>query len=89
MIEFLLVLGYIAAVPPLFVIIHALKKPSANMFNSSLPRRAVLASEVFGALLITIGWLARGNVSAWIINGLWLIIFSVLWFRAERKSKTF
>ena len=85
----MLVVGYILAVPPLLVILPALREPKAPMKRLGLkwPWRVALASELIGALLITFGWLGFGNTGAVAINGSWSVILGGLWFRAERKSK--
>ena len=84
----LLVIGYILAVPPLLVIVPALKQPAAPMKRLGLkwPWRVALASELSGALLITLGWLRFGNTGAVVINGSWSVILVGLWVRGELKT---
>ena len=77
-----LVLGYILAVPPLFVIIPKLGKKSA----SDWPALPWILAEMVGAALIALGWFSLGNILAGIINAGWLVIFSGLWLRAKTRS---
>ena len=84
----LLIVGYILAVPPLLVILPALRQPAAPMKRLGLrwPWRVALTCELIGALLIAFGWLWSGNISGFWINGIWALIFSGLWIRAETKK---
>ena len=85
----LLIIGYILAVPPLFGIKPALRRPAAPMTHLGLtwPWRVANSAEVIGALMIAAGWLGRGNSVATVINASWAVIFGGLWLRAERKTK--
>jgi hypothetical protein len=83
----ILAVGYVLAVPPLLQIVKALKHPNGKMFKTGISWRVALGGELIGAILITVGWVLRGNVGGWLINGVWSIIFSVLWLRAEAKHK--
>jgi len=79
--RYILRAGYLLAVPPLFVIARILKKPG------DWPNQLFLLSEFLGMVLITLGWISRKRPRYWIINGSWLVSFSVLWLRASRKGK--
>lgn len=79
----LLILGYLLAVPPLFVLVRAFKK-----WTTSWPGVLVLAAEGLGALFVTLGWLGKNQIAPVIINGSWLVIFSGLWLRFALKKKS-
>lgn len=77
-----LILGYVLAVPPLFVLRRIWR---ARWWPG-------YTAELVGALLIALGWAVKGNVGAVVINGAWALLFGVLfplragrWFRKRTK----
>ncbi|MDB5078634.1 MAG: hypothetical protein JWP00_558 [Chloroflexi bacterium] len=78
----ILALGYILAVPALFIIIPGFRKTSR-----SKPSGLVMAAEVLGTGLIVIGWLGLGNYMAVLINATWLVFISVYWWRRQSGEK--
>lgn len=65
----LLVVGYLLAVPPLPFLRRILRD---GLYYFA-------AVESTGALLITLGWLARDRTIAVLINGIWLFAWTSLW----------
>ncbi len=74
-------LGYLLAVPPLFLIIPSFKKD--GKWPGLLPSLA----EVIGATLITGGWILRRRGLLSFVNGTWLVVFSSLWLRQTLAKK--
>lgn len=82
-----LIIGYILAVPPLFALFLALRHPEGRARFLNLPWRVMLASELIGAGCVTAGWIAAGNRSSGVFNGLWVVVCSTMWLRAENKLR--
>jgi len=83
----LVIVGYLLGVPPLLVLTRALKAPSARIGATRVEWRLVLLAEVVGMVLLTVGWLLRGDVQSTLVYGAWLVVVSFLWFRAERTHR--
>lgn len=81
MFKYLLVAGYLLAVPPLLFIIPRLNKPA-----SQWPSPWLLVAEAVGTVLIAVGWFGENNPVGGVINSSWLVLFGGLWLRARRKS---
>ncbi len=73
-----LVAGYLLAVP------FTLYLPGfLRMWRRREP--AVFAAAEVGALLITAGWAAKGNVPAAVFNGAWTVGFAAAYAAEGRK----
>jgi hypothetical protein len=73
-----LLFGYVLAVPfTLFVpgFLRLWRRREVEVF----------ATAEAGALLITLGWAAKGNVPAAVFNGLWTVGLAVAWTLEGRK----
>lgn len=82
-----LIVGYVLAVPPLLGIVRAFRHPDGRLKWIPVPSRLALASELIGAGCVTAGWLAAGNRSGAIFNGLWTVFVTTIWLRSENKLR--
>ncbi|MEX2237350.1 MAG: hypothetical protein WEB00_07435 [Dehalococcoidia bacterium] len=71
----LLVIGYLLAVPPLPFL--------RRIWRERLFQYALIESA--GALLITLGWLSLDRTRAVIINGVWLVGWTVAWLAHRQR----
>lgn len=76
-----LLLGYVLAVPftlfvPGFLRLWRRREP------------AVFAVAQTGAALISLGWLAKGDVVSAGVNAAWFVGLTVAWFREGRRRVT-
>ena len=75
-----LVAGYVLAVPFTVYVPGFLR-----MWRRREP--AVFAAAEVGALLVTVGWAARGNVPSAVVNGAWTAGFAAAYALEGRKRR--
>ena len=76
-----LLFGYVLAVPfTLFLpgFLRLWRRREVELF----------AVAQVGALVITLGWLAKGNALAAAVNAAWFVGFGVAWLREGRRRAT-
>ena len=78
----ILIIGYILAVPALYVIIMQLRKSFAR-----LPSTIALVAEFTGTGLLIVGWFGKGTYGAIVPNALWFVVLIGICVRCVIKSK--
>jgi len=68
---YVLVLGYILAVPPLVLIIFRFRYATSQWW--------IMAAEWLGTALIIVGWVMLDSPQVVFINASWLVIFTIIW----------